>query len=132
MKIEENIFNIAKQVRCEILNLQIFDSVTLCGACAVASYKLYKTLKESGENAIFVSGIYSHGHCFSDHCWVELDGKIIDITYKQFKPNGPRVFVCKNTCPSYKVERTNGKALEFIEKNWISNQRPSKILKNLK
>ena len=52
----------------------------LTGACALSSYILFLCLKRNGYKTRFVIG-----KCFGDnHCWVELNQSIIDLTATQF------------------------------------------------
>lgn len=55
-------------------------STTLTGACAIASFTLWKALRAVGIDAIFVRGWY-HG-CI--HCWVVVDDQVVDTTATQF------------------------------------------------
>lgn len=61
----------------------------LAGMCAVASRALCTVLRNHGYKAKFVLAQY----CFGSHCWVELDGWIIDITATQFGSNYPPVHI---------------------------------------
>ncbi len=59
-----------------------YSSPRLSCYCAIASAYLCSRLRRLGyRSCFFVLGEYN-GH---DHCWVELDGRIIDITATQFK-----------------------------------------------
>lgn len=54
----------------------------LAGACAIASLSLYVLLRMHGfKPTIFQSAMGLFGSC---HCWVEVDGKVVDVTATQF------------------------------------------------
>lgn len=59
----------------------------LCGACAIASYTLWRALRAIGRQARLVA--VEGG--FSAHCWVELSGYVVDITATQF--GGPKIAI---------------------------------------
>src|SRR5574337_1068867 len=59
----------------------------LAGACALGSFILYEELKNLGLFPKFVLGTHHHC-CFGDHCWVELNNDIIDVTATQFNESG--------------------------------------------
>ena len=61
----------------------------LAGMCAIASRALCTVLRSHGYRAKFVLAQYGLG----SHCWVELDGWIIDITATQFESNYPPVHI---------------------------------------
>lgn len=65
------------------------DPEDLCGACAIASYTLYKALQNKGYRPTLVCAVNG----FEGHCWVELRGHIIDVTATQFDPELPLVHV---------------------------------------
>lgn len=57
----------------------------LCGMCGIASSALYVALKTDGFNPILKHGKtkYIDGKRYH-HVWLELDGKVLDVTYSQF------------------------------------------------
>lgn len=113
---------IAAQVRsCVkrwVKNDPCIDYKDLMGACAIASYTLWKALKVLGyekANLVCVSTI-DYGHC-----WVEYRGYVIDITATQFA--GPEIAVFqRRKAPSwFKTEtwgrrRWNEHAVEEVHK----------------
>jgi hypothetical protein len=64
------------------------DSALTC-FCAIASAFLWYRLKKHGYDAHLVVGNYRK----NDHCWVELNDQIVDITATQFNPNNPKVYL---------------------------------------
>ena len=69
--------------------------------CAVASYALCKALQKNGVSATMISG--TCGGWRDEHCWVESDGYIIDITSTQFRDlkDKGKVFITPNNHPLY-------------------------------
>lgn len=65
-----------------------FDYDTLRGACGLASYTLYRTLKAFGYHPEFVHDEDDH----DAHCWVELGDEAIDITATQFGEDYPEIY----------------------------------------
>ena len=61
------------------------DGRRMWGYCAIASYRLAQRLQALGYPAKFVKGKYD---CYN-HCWVELEDKILDITATQFAIDNP-------------------------------------------
>jgi hypothetical protein len=61
------------------------DPFDLCGMCAIASYALEQVLFDHGYESEFILAILDDPRPCS-HCWVEIDGWIIDITATQFGP----------------------------------------------
>jgi hypothetical protein len=59
----------------------------LGGACAIASYALWRVLRARGFPAVFVFQADSE----LAHCWVELNGYVVDITATQF--GGPPIAI---------------------------------------
>ena len=66
----------------------------LCGACAIASYTLWKLLLQTGYKARFVCASHGGAGC---HCWVELGDNVIDVTATQFDLEHPSVYVFTKT-----------------------------------
>ena len=65
----------------------------LCGLCAVASGEIWKRLKAVGADPLIV-------YCdmdWSGHCYVLVEGYVIDVTATQFFRKMPRVVVRKHT-----------------------------------
>lgn len=76
--------DIAKRVRVwaeEQAVIRGFDEV-LCGMCASASAKLHQELQEVGVESKI---LYSCSETYGDHCFVVVDGHIVDVTATQFE-----------------------------------------------
>lgn len=80
------------------------DPEDLCGSCGLAAWALWRTLP----GTTLVIGKWNA----ITHCWVELDGHIIDITATQFNFKSPARILVKDGKPAakYEVESTNQKA----------------------
>jgi hypothetical protein len=90
---------------CAVVAPRSWQDTTLEGACGFASYALVRALKLQGRAATFVRGWYGCGcggeDCYSrdapiGHCWVEVNGTIVDITARQFHDTAPDVFIPSN------------------------------------
>jgi len=53
----------------------------LCGACGVASEALHTLLERHGHKSELLAGMLDSRDW---HCWVELDGWVLDVTGEQF------------------------------------------------
>jgi hypothetical protein len=60
-----------------------------------------------------------------NHCWVEVDGKIVDITATQFGEY-PEVYIVSKADMKYCAIRTIYWAKELREQGWPQEQRPVK------
>lgn len=67
------------------------DQYDLAGACAIASYTIYRCLIKLGYNPKFIMADSGCG-C---HCWVELNDTVIDLTATQFNFELPKVLTSK-------------------------------------
>jgi hypothetical protein len=65
------------------------DKWNLAGACAIASYSMYRALIKLGYNPKFIVADSGCG-C---HCWVEIDSYVIDLTATQFNMTLPKVLI---------------------------------------
>jgi hypothetical protein len=90
----------------------------MTGACAIASYTLWRVLRARGRVATLVLQTDE----YEAHCWVELSGYVVDITATQF--DGPPVAIYPigqepEWCDTQHLDRrvTNQKALEVL-KRW--------------
>ncbi len=68
------------------------DEWNLAGACAIASYAMYRALIKFGYKPEFIIADSGCG-C---HCWISLDDYIIDLTATQFNMSLPKVLITKN------------------------------------
>lgn len=87
----------------------------LCGACAIASYTLWRVLRAAGSDATFVSNTDGD----DAHCWVEAHGHVIDITATQY--GGPEVAIFRvgqipewGYAYSFEFKLTNRQAVEMV------------------
>lgn len=88
--------------------------------CGISSYLIFNTFKKLGYNPIF---------CMNDeHCFIKLNGKIIDLTLKQFNKNYPAVMFRKTPTRYHKIQR-QAKYISRIKrlfKPWPDDQNPFK------
>lgn len=94
----------------------------LCGACAVGSVLLKKKLEEQGIETLFVLG--SHPQVRGSHCWLEIGGKVIDVTASQL--DLPLKIYYGNKTKDYKTIFWNKRAEENVE-SWGEKQSPSEF-----
>jgi hypothetical protein len=122
---------IRKHVQCWTKDNYFIDPDDLAGACAIASYTLWRVLRRRGHKADFIACYYTD---YSAHCWVELTGYIIDLTATQFDPDHPPVRIF----PAHKKPKSeysgtivkNTKAIKELFENWDS-QSPTKYLRKI-
>lgn len=105
--------------------------MSLCGACAIASVVLWRALKAAGfKDATLVRGWYFG----SNHCWVEVEDLVVDLTATQFGALRPVVFepIGHARMHGYEIQRgwdaraagRNEAALEDV-RGWFSGQSPA-------
>lgn len=56
------------------------DQRDMTGACGIATYSLYVTLRMAGHRCCVVTAQDPLGH---GHCWLEMGSKVIDVTATQ-------------------------------------------------
>jgi hypothetical protein len=133
----DTILEIAKKVRIaseifalssESKSLDFHGREDLGCMCATASFALYTELKKNGYDCVFVSGRFKD---WCDHCWVEIDGMIVDITATQFSGIEDDVLVVPSNDDRYKPyssrsRRKNMGNLSNMQKSgWPKEQAPS-------
>lgn len=84
----------------------------MAGACAIASYTLYKVLEEAGYDPEFCC---TYNDWDDGHCWVSLGNSVIDLTATQFCTEMPKIYV--ETYPNYR---------KFLEKHVPNSRKPLK------
>lgn len=95
---------------------------SLAGACLIGSYLL-----ASKVNGVLYSGKVNG----VDHCWVETDTELIDITYSQFNYN-EKVLILKKDGSEYQNYQVSSKIKHLLSEefnNWQLFQKPSFYLK---
>ena len=73
------------------------DFPRFAGACAISSYILWLVLRAEGHAAVLVC-VVDHKGTGEGHCWVEVDGLVVDITATQF--DGKKVCIFPIGTPS--------------------------------
>jgi hypothetical protein len=142
--LNNSIKKIGKFVRSNVIewtkdNYDI-DKWNLAGACAIASYTLYKCLIKLKYKPKF---IVAEG-CNGAHCWLELDNYVIDLTATQFNMALPKVLITNKNyyfkaipeLKSYYEVKVNRSAIKST-RTWnqqspiIYNKEIRKIIRNL-
>jgi len=126
----EKILHIAKQVRkwCEAFvdtdgNQKKYNfDYSLCGMCAAASFALHDALKKHGIKSKVINGTFDGDF---EHCWIEIEDKIIDITATQFDVAALVHIVNKNNEMYKKYKAYN--SYKSFPKGW-GDQQPSRQL----
>jgi|SRR5579871_1625802 len=91
------------------------------GACGLMSYALYTALKRLGRKPVLaLAGPPTQSF---QHCWVEVDGLIVDLTATQFGYTKP---VQITTRPSewHKPLKFKGRRVITEIKRWVGSQSP--------
>jgi hypothetical protein len=92
----------------------------LCGACAIASFALWRVLRSLGIKAKIVCVIVA---AFGEsHCWVEVGGLAYDLTATQFDSNAAKVEVrsVAYMARKFRGKRYEGKEAEEYISSWGS------------
>jgi len=142
--LDRSIKKLGKYIRSEVevwtKDNSDVDSYNLAGACAIASYVMYRALIKFGYKPQFIMADSGCG-C---HCWVELDNHVIDLTATQFNMALPKVLITKKIdyfksipeLKSYYDSKKNNSAVSST-KNWdqqspiIYNKEIRKTIRNL-
>jgi hypothetical protein len=110
-KIKEAIYEICWNNSVLDNHISCFD---FSGACAIASFALSNKLRKDGFTAEMVLGKHiSQLNLEESHCWVQLNGLIIDPTYSQFSNKKQIIF---NNDKYHVPEIINPNKKDF--KNW--------------
>lgn len=119
--------SIAKRVRERIEKLIESDESVfklfgddLCGLCAVASFALKKEFEKHGFESKVLCGNYNGD---GDHCWVEDEKYIWDLTITQFRVP-EKVFRTSKKNPKYSKHKVMTSGRNF--NSWPQEQRPTK------
>ena len=141
----QEILQVAKLCRKEVEKFAreniIGDYKTLECYCAIASTTLFFCLKKLGYKPKLIDGVYWDEYNYGDvethekeiahltpidtnHCWVEIDDTIIDLTETQFEQECPKVSVHKvNRAKRYVYRISNTRSYKTI-RDWPSEQQP--------
>lgn len=135
---QRTIKSIAKTVR-RLCSEFAFSHAALCHPfyrkndlrcmCAVASSFLCQVLKLYGYKSTFHVGHYdtkSHKNSCINHCWVEVDGFIVDITVSQFNHKLPNIYIGRNFDAYLTKKIVNfSKDLRVQFRSWDVTQSPA-------
>jgi len=119
-------WEIYKHVQVWVQDNPYIDPEDMCGACGIVSYVLFKVLKRRGHSPKFVLIQTESG--FSNHCYVMMNGKIFDLSARQFKQRGKQVDILIDKkdgyfkkipqLKKYNVILENIKAIKEINTSW--------------
>lgn len=85
----------------------------MCGLCAIAAIELALRFRKYGYKSARAVWGYIEGE-WGDHCWVELDGEIFDVTATQF--GDPEIVrVSKNKATHYMTYNEDGSRKDGVE-----------------
>jgi hypothetical protein len=119
-----------------INEIELLTDETLCGMCGICSVSLTESFINFGFfNTYAMMGKWFGKNCTLygiDHCWVESDGEIWDITVRQFDLSLPKIFVIKSSDEKASWYR-DGLEIdrETFPDDWPDEQRPSYKTKGL-
>lgn len=135
----QKIRSIAKIVRkkCEVFaksedstNYDFHDHDDLSCMCAVASFVLAEALRKNGFECNVIHGKFYLNGCYrSEHCWVEVKNKIVDITATQFKSSIPKVYIVSDKNPQFVDKEIKNGYSSFY--NWSSQMPSPKVTENI-
>lgn len=139
--IDKNIQNtctdVYTNVRKWIDKIYDIDINNMQGACAIASYTLYRSLKKKGYSADFV--LAWNEDAYEGHAWIEINNYVIDLTYKQFNYIFENdILIIKKeeysrnipTINNFNIIYKNRKAIKEV-KTWTKNQNPFNYLRQI-
>jgi hypothetical protein len=139
MLVMQKIRSIARIVRkkCEAFakseaskNCDFHNQEDLSCMCAVASFVLAEALRENGLECNVVHGNFYLNGCYrSEHCWVEVKNKIVDITATQFKSSIPKVYIISNKNPQFVDKEIKNDYLSFH--NWAGQMPSPKVTEKI-
>jgi len=107
---------IHKQAKFQLAICNKIFPENLKGACGLLSVTLFNKLNHKYDLAVVYGKYKKH-----NHCWVEFDSSIIDLTATQFRMN-KEVFLSKKDCNYSKLHIVNN--LSFFN-NWNKYSQPS-------
>lgn len=120
MPLHPDVERVAERVRAKVVrwvagNPNIGNN--LCGACAIASFALWRSLRAIGRQAKLVASIDDG---YSAHCWVELSSHVVDITATQF--GGPRIAIFKaGEIPDWAYEEVYVSGRKLVDAAAVKN-----------
>ena len=102
--------------------------------CAITSFEIFSILAQNGFNPEFVHN--------NSHCFVEVNGYVVDITARQFSHRFPNIIACKrNKLPKSKLGHssiwesrfrcTTPKEIKKSLKDWPYEQLPIPLRKKV-
>ena len=115
--------------------------------CAIASYFLVMVGRRLGYNLALVEGVafdedvdalqngeepQCYGEDASNHCWVEYNGEIIDLTAKQFNRGLKKVHIVDDDDENYWRLHRHNAARKRLKVEWSDEQTPYSFLPELR
>lgn len=113
------------------------DAHDLAGLCAISSFFFAMVGKKLGYHLTLVEGIAFDGDVkrlqngeqprwggTANHCWVEYNGKIIDITATQFRSKLKKIHVVKDDNKNYWQIHKHNQARHQLKTQWYEEQSP--------
>ena len=104
----------------------------LTGLCAIASYILKSSLRKEKIKSRVICGVFDESSNFEfweneeedNHCWLEVDNEIVDITASQFGLEDIHITVAKDSRYKKNLEIKRIKLLK--DRGWPDYQLPRK------
>jgi len=111
--------------------------------CAIASYFLVMVGRKFGYRLMLIEGVafernidpedpYSCIKQLVNHCWVEYDSKIIDLSAKQFDSSLRKVHVANIGVNDYHPVYRNNRVRRNLKAEWPEDQSPYRYIKELR
>lgn len=117
------------------------SDVDLSGYCAIASHFLIMVTRKFGYKMSLVQGVAFEDvvdgnkdfvHEQINHCWVEYDGEIIDLSAKQFDKSLQKIHIVKIGNSSYCPISRNNAARKDFRMEWPDDQSPYSYITELR
>lgn len=109
----------------------VSDNRDLFCFCACASWFLAQKLKDKGIPALVILGSIEGEE--DNHCWVEVDNQIVDITATQFRFARKKPIIIASY-KEYEKYYERGRVIDtiHIHRQWPERQKPNeKVIKKL-
>ena len=126
---QQIILEVATSVRKKMVRVAKDEgfSTDLCGLCLRASTVLHKALSRAGVKSKLIMGEYGG----LEHCWVTVEGTIVDITGTQFGLKAILIAEPGSNAASKYFQQLTGKKLRDRAALWPIDQRPQGTDKKL-
>lgn len=123
---EEAVRKVALAVRRKAIKIYGGD---LAGTCAICSFAIARKLKQIGFMPCIVEGWFTSSVTLGSHVWVEISGKIIDITHSQFIESKLPILIVNESSRRFIPIKKHFDLDKLLKSSWIGKE--EKAIKQL-